>query len=366
MPALPARQVRGGRLPQVRGGEDPQRPVRQLRHHLRARGPPGALLHPVRNRPGDQAHRALLPEAQRLHRQAQGVRGRQGLLEGQRQDIHQELAGRGNPRQGHHQGHVLGSPDPGGGMGGQGHLRLVRGGHRIPQRLRGALQDDRQARRLGEVLEGPRGQILLLHREGQHPIPLHHLAVDPHGDRRRQPALRHPRQRVPHAQRRQALQEPRRRHRRPQRPGELRRGPGQVLPVGQHARHPRLRLLLGGLPDQGQQRARGRPGQLLPQVPQLHQEELRHDPGGRPVRRREGGGRGDRQGPGGVQRVPLPLRLQEGHQGRHGAGPLREQVLRLRQALGPRQGGQGQVRAGAQHQPDAGQGPGRRRCSTPT
>ena len=202
MPALPPRQVRGGRLPQVRGGEDPQRPVRQLRDDLRARRPPAALLHPLRHRAGDQAHGALLPEAQRVHRQAEGVRGRQGLLEVQRQDVHQELARRGHPRQGHHQGHVLGSPDPGGGMGGQGHLRLVRGRHRIPQRLRGALQDDREARRLGEVLEGPRGQIILLHRKGQHPVPLHHLARHPHGNRRCQPALRHPCQRVPHAQRR--------------------------------------------------------------------------------------------------------------------------------------------------------------------
>ena len=208
MRQVPSGPLRGGRMPQVRSGEDPQRSVRRLRNHLRDRRPAQTVLHPVRIRARDKEHRALLPQAQRLQGAPPQISRGQGLLEGQRQGVHQELAGGRSQRQGHHPRYVLGRPHPGRRLGRQGDLRLVRGGHRLSQRIHRVLQDDRQARLLGGVLEGSGGEALLLHRKGQHPVPFDHLARHPHGRRRTRPPLRHPRQRVSDDQRREALQEP--------------------------------------------------------------------------------------------------------------------------------------------------------------
>ena len=97
---------------------------------------------------------SVLPEAFRIREAPPGVPGRQEVLEAERQGVHAELPqGRSQgPR--HHQGHVLGHTHPGGGRGmeGQGDLRMVRRGHRIPQHDHRPLQGHRAARLLEDLL----------------------------------------------------------------------------------------------------------------------------------------------------------------------------------------------------------------------
>ena len=169
-----------------------------------------------------------------------------------------------------------GVPVPFAGLRGQADLRLDRGGHRLPlgqRRVGGAhaATPDAWERWWKDDAVPP----VLLHRQGQHPLPHRHLAGHPDGPRRHDPAVRRARQRVHELRRPEGLQERWHRHHRP-RPAEgVRPGPDPLLPDAQRAREQRHRLLVRRADPAQQRRAGGDLGQPGPSDADVHPALLR-------------------------------------------------------------------------------------------
>ena len=174
---------------------------------------------------------------------AAGVVAQAGTLEVERQELHHRIPGGRPPRPRHHAGHRLGRPSAAGGLRRQAHLRLVRGGHRLPVRLHRVGQEPGRAGPLGGLLEG-RKPLVLLHGQGQHTLPHHHLARPAPRIRRPQPALRRARERVHEPRGLQALHQPQLGHLAAGVSGPLRPRPAALRDSRRYAGDERLRLLV--------------------------------------------------------------------------------------------------------------------------
>ena len=196
--------------------------MRGLRPDSGPRRVAGSTIQDHREQAGGPRDRALLPPALRFLRRAGGVAGYPRGLASTRPELLEGLGGRGPPGSGHHPRPGLGNRPAGGRPGAwQAHLRLVRGRDRLPVGIQGVGAAPGRARGVAPVVGGRGCPIRLLHREGQHPVPHHHLAGDAARLRRAEPAHRRARQPVRDLQGRQGVGQPRR-------GPHHRRGPGPV------------------------------------------------------------------------------------------------------------------------------------------
>ena len=162
---------------------------------------------------------------------------------------------RRRPPAGHDPRHRLGHPRPGAGLGGepeQAALRVVRRRHRLPVGLGRVGAAQRRPRRVARLVERPRGDVLLLHGQGQHHVPRPDLAGGAAGLRREGVARRRARrvrraaaahrgraQRVPHHGGPAVLVVARRRHLRARHARPLPARRPAVLHRGRRARRTR-------------------------------------------------------------------------------------------------------------------------------
>jgi len=178
----------------------------------------------------------------------------------------------------------------------EAHLRLVRRGHRLPVGIDRMGQAHRQSRRLARLVERPQRSLLHVHGQGQHRLPLGHLALDAarrqwsgQPRRRPQPVVRDPRPadrgrqfRVPHHEGLEGRHLPRPRHLRRRLSARIRPGLAALLHLGGRPRSPRHRFHLGRVRPSQQHRVGQRVGQ--PREPlgfDGPQEQRRHSAGSR-------------------------------------------------------------------------------------
>ena len=278
---------------------------------------------------------ALLPRPpgprrgdRRVARRTRGV----GHLAALGPQLLQEPA-RGGPPAGDDPRPRLGDPGPDRGLArpaDEAVLRVVRRGGRLPLRVHRVGPSHRRPGALARVVERPRGAFVLLPGQGQHHLPLAHLARRAprvcgsrrqgryaRGVRRAEPADRGRGVAVPHHGRRAVLQLPGPRRLRARRAARLRAGPAPVLHLRGRPGEPGRRVHLVGVRPAQQLRARRRVGQ--PRQPDRDDDPqaVRRDPGGRAV-----GGR--RRGP-----------------ARRGARRVRDRRRTARAAARPRGDGRG-------------------------
>ena len=199
------RPLHRGDMPDLRLRRGARRPVRQLRQPARSRRPHRAALDHRRLDAGVPRDDAPLPRPARLPRAARRVDRGANALASERPQLRSQPRSRGQAARDDAR-HRLGRPGPGRGLprGHEAHLRLVRRGDRLPLRRRRVGAQRRPARGLARVVAEPRVAQLLLHGQGQHPVPHGHLAVDPPRLRRRSPtAVQRRLERVPHDERQQ-------------------------------------------------------------------------------------------------------------------------------------------------------------------
>ncbi len=344
-PALPARPLREGHLPEVRHAGPVRRRLREVRHDLRPARAEGAVLRDLRKPAGRPLERPRVREPP----EAGGVRGdrrlgeRRGAPRAVRARAGEGLARRPPGLVHHARRAVLRVPGERSRVRGQVPLRLGGRAHRLPLERRALLQG-RGARREAALPRGVRAAVprrrseggapRALHREGHPSLPRGVLARDALGDGPQAPGS-DAGARSPHRERREDVEDARLVHHREGVP-RLRPRPRaaplllRVEPVAGHLRH---RPLARRVPQPHQRRS-----------PEAHREPRGARPlAGREARRaRGGGGRRDaalrpegrrgraRDVAGGVPRARVP----GGDPRRERARGRREQGRPGQQALG--------------------------------
>ena len=207
--ALPARPLRRGDVPALRLPAGPRRPVRELRTDARRRGP---------DRPEEPPHRHDADAASRPSTGSSPCRsspircsagcasaraGARHVINWTLQFVEDGLLDRAITRD-----LAWGVPLPDDAAIGEGKriyvwFEAVIGYLSASQEW---AERSGRPRRLEALLAGPRGRVVLLHRQGQHPLPHGDLAGDAARRRRPQPADRRPRQPVRHVRRRQGVE----------------------------------------------------------------------------------------------------------------------------------------------------------------
>ena len=159
--------------------------MRQLRPHPRRHRPDQPALEDLRRHPRTPTHRALLLPVLRLHGARRRVPRRQAGMAQPRPQLREELDQRGGvARPGDHARSRLGSRAsnrrP---WSRQAHLCLVRRRYRLPVGLPRVGPASGRRRAMAPLVVQPRQPSRLLHRQGQHPVPLSVLACAAHGVR---------------------------------------------------------------------------------------------------------------------------------------------------------------------------------------
>ena len=169
---LPARPLRRGHLPALRLRAGARRPVRQLRPAARPERSDRPAQPIQRRAAGAPRDRALLPRPAQAQRAAAGLGREQDPLAPERLPLHHQLPRERAPAARDHPRPALGRADP----------------VRRATRTSGSTSGSRpctgylsasiewaaahgRARRLGALVEGRRPPPVLLHRQGQHPLP---------------------------------------------------------------------------------------------------------------------------------------------------------------------------------------------------
>ena len=179
--ADPAGPLHRGHLPDLRVRRRAGRPVRQLRQPARPQRADQPEVEDQRRDPRVHRDPALLPRpagprrrARRVARRARGHR----TVAPERDPVQPEHP-QGDQAPGDDPGHRLGHRRTPRRVAGEPHqeaLRLVRRGHRLPEREHRVGPALRQPGRVAGLVERPRGAVLLLHGQGQHHLPQPDLA----------------------------------------------------------------------------------------------------------------------------------------------------------------------------------------------